>query len=216
MDLLNQRNGQSLGLYRSNVASACRSTATTPTTTAAAAATTATAVATTRATTTEVGVGADVAHRGLQGVGLLGALGLGTAVTAMILVGATEAGGDALGALDEALVEGLLQRVGDGADVVEIVVRIAGALRRLARQLGALMVALLALATRALAALTALTTLAELGATLLRTTTLAATAVPAIAPVPALLALAPLTLLATLTGLLPIGTLPCTLSCTLP
>jgi hypothetical protein len=99
-------------------------------TTAAAATTTAatTSTAASTATTTDlakVGVGTDVTHRGLQGVGLLGAaLGLRRDVAAVVLVRSTKTSGDPLGALGKALVESLLQRIGDGADVVAIVVTI--------------------------------------------------------------------------------------------
>lgn len=98
-------------------------------TAAAMVSTTATATATTAATGTatdlvEVGVSPDVTHRGLQRIWLARAALFITRgrTVASIVVRPAETLGDALGTLDKALVESLLQRIGNRADVVEVVV----------------------------------------------------------------------------------------------
>ena len=89
--------------------------ATTATTTAA----TATA-ATTATGFAKEGIGADVAHGGLQRVRLTGALLRLARSLAVILIGATKTCRDALRALDEATVKSLLQGVRDAGKVLVI------------------------------------------------------------------------------------------------
>jgi hypothetical protein len=105
-----------------------KSTTTATTTTAAAttddAATTATGFA-------KEGIGADVAHRGLQRVRLTGALLRLTRSLAVILIGTTKTCRDALRALDEATVKGLLQGVRDPGEVLVVIAIVAR--RRLTR-----------------------------------------------------------------------------------
>ena len=136
----------------------------------------ATAAATLVATRTgEIGVGADVAHRGLHRIGLTlaAALALALAVAALAAVArtrllgrTTEAGRDALGAGGEAAVEGLLERVGNVHRRLVVAVEIAVLLgrtiaaRRAARRatLAARRALLLALRALGHGALTALAT----------------------------------------------------------
>jgi hypothetical protein len=106
-----------------------KSAATAATAAATAVAATATTATATAADLAKVGIGADVADRGLQGIGLTRAALLGCC-TLLVLVGATKTGGDALGALGKAAIEGLLQRVGNGADVVEVIISLRAAISR--------------------------------------------------------------------------------------
>ena len=92
--------------------------ATTATTTAAAATATA---ATTATGFAKEGIGADVAHGGLQRVRLTGALLRLARSLAVILIGATKTCRDALRALDEATVKGLLQRIRDPGKVLVVI-----------------------------------------------------------------------------------------------
>ena len=89
-------------------------------------ATAATAVLAALARPAEVGVGTDVAHRGLHRVGLLGPapfLSPAALRPTVFFHRPTESGGDALGAGGKAPVEGLLQRIGDALRDVVVVVR---------------------------------------------------------------------------------------------